>query len=930
MNRIYKLVWNRVRNCYVVTSELAKSYGRNNGNKLGVTGRVVAGALAVLLGSSLSLGTAFAEGVTSGDGAHKYQQGIAIGDNAAAVDSTASNGHSGNTAIAIGANSKASVGNPLSQDVNTGAIAIGTGARADYASIMIGNIDSVPTTTGLSGYALGTTTIGIGQGVKIENSVGNGISIGTGSTSSNSFDSVSLGTGNNISNGNNNVALGAGINIDGLSNVVALGAGSSAEGAVSTAGMTIGSQNYNFAGTNVNGTVSIGNGTTQRTLTHLAAGRVDAGSTDAVNGSQLFAVAQAAAAARTTITGGSHVSVSSNTGAGGSTNYTISVNGTDTIAAGNSDLATSNGVYQYGQTLINNGLKFGANSASGAANPATAKLGSTVNVVGEGAKADTEYSGDNLKTVVSQDGAGNTTITVKMDKNPTFDSITTIGDAHIGGAANIDGNATVGGDTHLKQDLQVDGNTNIDGNTTVGGDTHLKQDLQVDGNTNIDGNTTVGGDIHLKQDLQVDGNTNIDGNAAVGGDTHLKQDLQVDGNTNIDGNAAVGGDTHLKQDLQVDGNTNIDGNAAVGGDTHLKQDLQVDGNTNIDGNAAVGGDTHLKQDLQVDGNTNIDGNTTVGGDTHLKQDLQVDGNTNIGGNTTIAGDTHIQQNLQVDGDANIKGDVHAGVGYFNDIQLPGGSLTGRLDKMDTRINRVGAGAAALSALHPQDFDPDNKWDFATGYGNYKDAHAVAVGAFYRPNEDTMFSVGGSFGGGENMVNAGVTFKLGQKSTVSRSKVSMAKEIIALRNDNLEMRQELDELKNMMKAGTVSPMRNVNFSDVPKDHWAYQYVKSLADRGYLNGYTDGEFKGDRAMTRYEYAAIVYRALQNGAPVDADMGRSLSEFAPEVEKVASADRFRVDRISGKDNDRHKVERVRINDKDDKVQNVFRDVYGDYIQK
>ena len=882
MNRIYKLVWNRVRNCYVVTSELAKSYGRNNGNKLGVTGRVVAGALAVLLGSSLSLGTAFAEGVTSGDGAHKYQQGIAIGDNAAAVDSTASNGHSGNTAIAIGANSKASVGNPLSQDVNTGAIAIGTGARADYASIMIGNIDSVPTTTGLSGYALGTTTIGIGQGVKIENSVGNGISIGTGSTSSNSFDSVSLGTGNNISNGNNNVALGAGINIDGLSNVVALGAGSSAEGAVSTAGMTIGSQNYNFAGTNVNGTVSIGNGTTQRTLTHLAAGRVDAGSTDAVNGSQLFAVAQAAAAARTTITGGSHVSVSSNTGAGGSTNYTISVNGTDTIAAGNSDLATSNGVYQYGQTLINNGLKFGANSASGAANPATAKLGSTVNVVGEGAKADTEYSGDNLKTVVSQDGAGNTTITVKMDKNPTFDSITTIGDAHIGGAANIDGNATVGGDTHLKQDLQVDGNTNIDGNTTVGGDTHLKQDLQVDGNTNIDGNTTVGGD------------------------------------------------THLKQDLQVDGNTNIDGNTTVGGDIHLKQDLQVDGNTNIDGNAAVGGDTHLKQDLQVDGNTNIDGNTTVGGDTHLKQDLQVDGNTNIGGNTTIAGDTHIQQNLQVDGDANIKGDVHAGVGYFNDIQLPGGSLTGRLDKMDTRINRVGAGAAALSALHPQDFDPDNKWDFATGYGNYKDAHAVAVGAFYRPNEDTMFSVGGSFGGGENMVNAGVTFKLGQKSTVSRSKVSMAKEIIALRNDNLEMRQELDELKNMMKAGTVSPMRNVNFSDVPKDHWAYQYVKSLADRGYLNGYTDGEFKGDRAMTRYEYAAIVYRALQNGAPVDADMGRSLSEFAPEVEKVASADRFRVDRISGKDNDRHKVERVRINDKDDKVQNVFRDVYGDYVQK
>ena len=104
-------------------------------------------------------------------------------------------------------------------------------------------------------------------------------------------------------------------------------------------------------------------------------------------------------------------------------------------------------------------------------------------------------------------------------------------------------------------------------------------------------------------------------------------------------------------------------------------------------------------------------------------------------------------------------------------------LNGRLD---SRVNKVGANAAALAALHPQDFDPDDKWDFAAGYGNYKDAHAIAVGAFYRPNEDTMLSVGGSFGGGENMVNAGITFKLGQKNSVGRSKVAMAKEIIDLK------------------------------------------------------------------------------------------------------------------------------------------------------
>ena len=123
---------------------------------------------------------------------------------------------------------------------------------------------------------------------------------------------------------------------------------------------------------------------------------------------------------------------------------------------------------------------------------------------------------------------------------------------------------------------------------------------------------------------------------------------------------------------------------------------------------------------------------------------------------------------------------------------------------------------------------------------------------------------------------------------------------------------------------------MTFPDVPENHWAYEYVKSLAERGYLKGYPDGEFKGDRAMTRYEYAAIIYRALQNGAPSDGNMTRSVDEFGPELIKVQNIDRFRVDRISGKDNDRHKVERVRVNDKDDKAQNVFRDVYGSHIQK
>lgn len=260
------------------------------------------------------------------------------------------------------------------------------------------------------------------------------------------------------------------------------------------------------------------------------------------------------------------------------------------------------------------------------------------------------------------------------------------------------------------------------------------------------------------------------------------------------------------------------------------------------------------------------------------------------------------------------------------------NLGSSVNKLGSRLNRVGAGAAALAALHPQDFDPDDKWDFAAGYGNYKDAHAAAIGAFYRPSEDTLISVGGSFGGGENMVNAGITFKLGQHNHVTRSKVAMAKEIIDLRA-TVEMlkNQNAQILQTLKLQGTpaVKPLEG-NFNDVPETHWAYQYVEGLRERGYLQGYPDGEFKGDRTMTRYEYAAIIYRALQNGAPVDAGMAKSVEEFKPELTQVQEAERFRVDRISGKDNDRHKVERVRVNNKENKEKKEYRDVYGSRIQQ
>lgn len=219
-----------------------------------------------------------------------------------------------------------------------------------------------------------------------------------------------------------------------------------------------------------------------------------------------------------------------------------------------------------------------------------------------------------------------------------------------------------------------------------------------------------------------------------------------------------------------------------------------------------------------------------------------------------------------------------------------------INKLGNRINKVGAGAAALAALHPLDFDPDDKWDFAAGYGNYNGENAAAIGAYYRPNEDTMFSVGGSFGNGENMVNAGVSLKLGQGNHVSTSKVAMAKEI-------KDLRKELEGLKSALldvNAGKkVDTSKLQLFPDVPKNHWAYEYVSTLKGNGVLTGYPDGEFKGDRPMTRYEFATMLYKAMLEGATLS---DKILKEFAPELE------RFTVDTVHQDKDGKPTVERVR----------------------
>ena len=240
-------------------------------------------------------------------------------------------------------------------------------------------------------------------------------------------------------------------------------------------------------------------------------------------------------------------------------------------------------------------------------------------------------------------------------------------------------------------------------------------------------------------------------------------------------------------------------------------------------------------------------------------------------------------------------------------------LDHRVDNLGSRVDKVGAGAAALAALHPMDFDPDDKLTFAAGYGNYKGRNAAAVGAFYRPDEKVMLSVGGTFGNGENMVNAGISFSLDRTARVSNSRTAMAKEIVDLRANVANLTALVGQLTAGM-GGTIEMDRMKLFPDVPENHWAYEYIGRLAAAGIVEGYPDGMFNGNRMMSRYEFAAMLYRALEKGVKLDHKLVR---EFEPEMGRI------HVARISGADGDRGKIERVRVYGGDN------RDHYGSKLK-
>lgn len=597
---------------------------------------------------------------------------------------------------------------------------------------------------------------------------------------------------------------------------------------------------------------------------------------------------------------------------------TISLNGTTLLLKnGDATLAIANGaagmqngagasvVLNGTQTVINGGVTFDhtgkiTNVKAGEADTDAVNVGQLKDYV---AANDTHIkSGDYVVGEVT-DSTGNKSQGVSMDivnKEGNVTGTVTITDvakaSDVGNVNDIDDDLKNGGEGKTTV-VEAVNNLNNKLDTKVG-------DLQyskVEKGDIADGDSTTTAIGKLDQKLtdvaataakhtKVEGSKNITVNntAKEGEAANYKVELNNDIDVNtVKANSVTTGQTVMDKDgLKVGDKVSVSATAVTAGQTSIS-----------DEGLAVGPNTSLKADeLKVDGKTYID-----------KNGLNANGMqiTNVADGKENSDAVNVGQLKESEKTINNRID-----GVENQVI----SNTNRINQLGNRVNKVGAGAAALAALHPMDFDPDDKLTFSAGYGNYGGENAAAIGAYYRPDEKVMFSVGGTVGNGENMVNAGVSFALDRTNHVSNSRTALAREVIDLRGQLAVMGAKMAKMEKAL--GMLDETKTKLFPDIPANHWAYEYIAKLAGNGYIEGYPDGNFGGDRLMTRYEFAAMLYRAIENGAALEEKI---IKEFEPELGRI------RVDRISGEDGDRDKIERVRVNDTKGE-----RDHYGNKLAK
>ena len=496
------------------------------------------------------------------------------------------------------------------------------------------------------------------------------------------------------------------------------------------------------------------------------------------------------------------------------------------------------------------------------------------------------------------------------------------GSGIFGGDLSVGGDGNVAGTFDIGQDLTVEGTSTLKGDVAMSNNADVAGNFHVGGESQLDGNTTIGTD-DAPADLHITGNAQVDKNLVIGGDTNLAGNVEIGGDLHAENGTSYFGQSiwNEGQEHQVEINqtgirvglnsTHMDAHGIYAGghnwdeaNAAMHEDGRIKGiYGNFEKDVVIGGKLEAGE-ADIKGNTNIGGNLQVAGDSNfggnvvVQKNLAVKGDSVVGGNSYVAGDQVVNQNLQVNGDSNfagnvlvnknlvVKGDTVVNGTIIADNALIGGKdFNQELGRIDDKIYTAGANAAALASLAPVPTDEDTKWNLSAAVGNYHNQTAGAVGVFYKPQDNVMFNVRSSFGSSssDNMIGGGVSVALDRGDSNGLTKQAMARKISSLEDklkDYDAMKVALVRMQQKIDALTVNPNLTAGFPDVPEDHWANSSVSTLHGNGLVQGYPDGEFKGDRPMTRYEYAEMLCNALLKGGTVSEE---HIREYAPELRQI-----------------------------------------------
>ena len=668
-------------------------------------------------------------------------------------------------------------------------------------------------------------------------------------TATNVKNSVVLGNDANVELADyESVALGSGAKADRLG-----GYGKTGANDITVGNLTFSSNAFAGTGSDVAGTVSVGSARKTRTLTYVGAGEISAKSTDAINGSQLYSAIEAM---QFDIVAGDNVEVVKDK-QNGKTVYTIhSLNAI--VKAGDSGNVTVNdnpgkGETTNGKTTDKTGNTAGTTSPTASTEPITPKGDNNHTTTYTVDAKNTTYT---MTSETTEDKGEGTTTTITLKPSDGDAQTVTFTDTNTHTSVVDDGKGYV---TVERTDKEVTAKEGPEYKVSLDVD-KLKEDI---GGTDTRNTVKEGDRIRIKEKANQDGSTEytINGADVIEGDN-----MKVTYNEKANEFKVA-----TKSDVKFD-NVEVT-NEFKAGDTTINRGGITTNNVTV-------GDTTINNDGITIKNGGPDGDIVIN-----KNKVDMGGNriTNVAPGEDGTDAVNVDQ-------------LNAAMNQTGDVI---NRLGDQISKVDSRMKKGIAGAAALAALHPLDFDPDDKWEFSAGVGNYRGETAAAIGAFYHPNDDTIFSLGATVGNGENLVNGGVTFRFGQQNHQSRSKKAMAKEIVELRAEVAELKAMVYSMANGRMPG-LDLTKSEEFPDTPENHWAYDYVSVLAGNGVLEGYQDGFFKGDRTLTRYEMAAIIYRAMMRGVDVDE---RMKEEFAPELARV------KVDTLTSHSDGTPSIQRVRV---------------------